>query len=65
MFFDNLTVAGLVMALPYALLPWLFGREFVRVAEEGCNETATTRPAEAPAAPQSTAGAAVQAAPCH
>jgi hypothetical protein len=65
MFFDNLTVAGLFMATPYALLPWLFRREFVRVADDDCNQLLTTRPAEAVAAAENAARAAVQAAPCR
>ena len=33
MYFDNLTIAGLVALVPYALLPLLFGRETVSVQE--------------------------------
>jgi hypothetical protein len=33
MYFDNLTIAGLIALVPYALLPLLFGRETVRVQE--------------------------------
>ena len=65
MFFDSLTVAGLFMAVPYALLPWLFGHEVVRVADDGADQTATIRPAAAAAAAEDAPRAAVQAAPCH
>lgn len=34
MYFDNLTIAGILMVAPYALLPLLFGRELVRVADD-------------------------------
>ena len=33
MYFDNLTIAGILMLAPYALLPVLFGRELIRVDE--------------------------------
>jgi hypothetical protein len=33
MYFDNLTIAGLLALVPYALLPLLFGRETIRVQE--------------------------------
>jgi hypothetical protein len=33
MYFDNLTIAGLLALVPYVLLPLLFGRETVRVQE--------------------------------
>jgi hypothetical protein len=35
MHFDNLTIAGVLVASTYGLLPLLFGREFWRVAEDG------------------------------
>ena len=34
MYFDNLTMAGLLTVALYALLPLLFGREMLRVEEE-------------------------------
>ncbi len=34
MYFDNLTIAGLIALVPYALLPLLFGRETVRVQRD-------------------------------
>lgn len=33
MYFDNLTLAGILMTVPYALLPLLFGQEILRVRE--------------------------------
>lgn len=65
MFFDNLTVAGLLMAVPYTLLPLLFGREFLRVADEGSDQRATARGAQAPQTADHAAPATVEAAPCH
>ena len=34
MYFDNLTLAGILMTVPYALLPLLFGQEILRVRED-------------------------------
>ena len=34
MYFDNLTIAGILMVAPYALLPLLFGREMLRIADD-------------------------------
>jgi hypothetical protein len=34
MYFDTLTIAGILMVAPYALLPFLFGRELLRVADD-------------------------------
>ena len=34
MYFDNLTIAGLVAATLTALIPFLFGREMIRVRED-------------------------------
>jgi hypothetical protein len=41
MFFDNLTIAGLVAVSFYALLPLLFGKEILRVEEDA--ETPATQ----------------------
>jgi hypothetical protein len=35
MFFDNLTFVGFLVAGFYALLPLLFGREFLKVKDDG------------------------------
>jgi hypothetical protein len=40
MYFDSLTIAGLAVASVTAILPLLFGREMIRVQEDGT--TATT-----------------------
>jgi hypothetical protein len=37
MFFDNLSMAGLCVVIPYSLLPLLFGHEFLRVTEDGAD----------------------------
>jgi hypothetical protein len=50
MYFDNLTIAGVLVASAYGLLPLLFGREFWRVAED-CADIAQP-PASAPATVQ-------------
>ena len=34
MFFDNLTIAGLVVATVTAMLPFFFGKEMIRVQED-------------------------------
>jgi hypothetical protein len=34
MYVDNLTIAGILVVSFYALLPLLFGREFLRVEDE-------------------------------
>jgi len=34
MFFDMLTIIGLLAIVPYAFLPLLFGRELIRVEED-------------------------------
>jgi hypothetical protein len=48
MYFDNLTIAGLVTAGLYLLLPLLFGRELVRVEEESDPSSRSERPASPP-----------------
>lgn len=35
MYFDNLTLAGIAAVTVYGLLPFLFGREMLRVEEDG------------------------------
>ena len=40
MFFDNLTIAGLVVATVTALLPLFFGRELIRVQTDVTNTPA-------------------------
>jgi hypothetical protein len=40
MYFDNLTMAGIVAVSLYAFLPLLFGRETLRVAEAAESVTA-------------------------
>jgi hypothetical protein len=34
MYIDNLTIAGILVVIPFALLPLLFGREILRVEED-------------------------------
>ncbi|NBC12319.1 MAG: hypothetical protein GVY09_03060 [Gammaproteobacteria bacterium] len=65
MFFDNLTVAGLLIAAPYMLLPLFFGREFLGVADEGSDQRAKARRVEVPQTADHAAPATVEAAPCH
>lgn len=48
MYFDNLTIAGVLVAAAYALLPLLFGREFWRVADDDAE--AAPLPTATPAA---------------
>ena len=40
MYIDNLTIAGLAVALVTALLPLLFGREALRVREDETTDAA-------------------------
>ena len=40
MYFDNLTIAGLAIASVTALLPLFFGREMIRVHEDGTSASA-------------------------
>lgn len=35
MYFDNLSLAGIAVVALYGLLPFVFGRETLRVEEEG------------------------------
>lgn len=37
MYFDNLTIAGILITAPYTLLPLLFRREILRVREDLSN----------------------------
>ena len=39
MYFDNLTIAGIAVALMTALLPLLFGKEALRVVEDEATAT--------------------------
>ena len=39
MVFDTLTIVGLLMVVPYAFLPLLFGRELIRVVEDSADDT--------------------------
>jgi hypothetical protein len=47
MYFDNLTIAGITVATVTALLPLLFGREALRVAEEPGSDGRADRPGSA------------------
>jgi hypothetical protein len=58
MYFDNLTIAGILVASAYGLLPLLFGRELWRVAEDGAD--AERLPGAIPAAAPATAHASRQ-----
>jgi hypothetical protein len=40
MYIDNLTIAGLAVASVTAMLPFLFGREMIRVQEDDASATA-------------------------
>jgi hypothetical protein len=65
MFIDNLSMAGLLVVMPYALLPLLFGREFLRVTEDGVDSAAQAlRPHPKTAGPQGPDTAA-QPIPCN
>lgn len=41
MVFDTLTIIGLLMVVPYTLLPLLFGRELTRVVEDSADDTSS------------------------
>jgi hypothetical protein len=45
MIIDNLTIAGLIAASAFTLMPILMGREFIRVRE--CPAPASARPQKA------------------
>jgi hypothetical protein len=44
MYFDNLTLAGIAVVAVYALLPFVFGREMLRVEEDGDGPKAVAGP---------------------
>ncbi|WP_295883925.1 hypothetical protein [uncultured Thiohalocapsa sp.] len=60
MYFDNLTIAGMLVAGAYALLPVLFGRELWRVREDDA-EAAPLPPAAPTYNPTATPAVAEQA----
>ena len=43
MYFDNLTIAGILVVALYGLLPLLFGREIIRVEEDSGEARPTPR----------------------
>jgi hypothetical protein len=44
MYIDNLTIAGLAVASITAMLPFIFGREMIRVQEDGTSATTPSSP---------------------
>ena len=59
MYFDNLTLAGILMVVPYALLPLLFGSELLRFSEDQeSSDGARPEPAAAVRSASRTAGCA-------
>lgn len=51
MYFDNLTIAGTLAVSLYALLPLLFGKEFLRVHEDDESVALATPAASEPVGP--------------
>jgi predicted histidine transporter YuiF (NhaC family) len=65
MFFDNLSMAGLLVVMPYALLPLLFGREFLRVMEDGADSAEQALEVQPTAPDPRSIGADAVPVPCN
>ena len=61
MYFDNLSLAGIAVVAVYGLLPFVFGREMLRVEEDGDDPRAVAgHDGQGP-----TTSAGCPGAPCH